>query len=77
MRRFCCSCVYINRYPNPTQDIINIDPIFINEMVEIRTLTGKLVVESRGTEIIDVSVLTSGVYIIKCGDKVSKFVKKK
>lgn len=62
-------------YPNPTQDIINIGPKYINENIEIRTITGKLVLESKGTEIIDVSNLTSGVYLVKCGDKVTKFIK--
>ncbi|PKL78421.1 MAG: hypothetical protein CVV25_11645 [Ignavibacteriae bacterium HGW-Ignavibacteriae-4] len=62
-------------YPNPTQDYINIDSKYINEIIEIRTITGKLVLESKGTEIIDVSKLTSGVYIVKCGDRVTKFIK--
>ncbi len=69
---------YINDfkiYPNPTQDYINIDPQYINEIIEIRTLTGKLVLESKGTEIIDVNELTPGVYLVKCGDRITKFIK--
>ncbi len=62
-------------YPNPSQDFINIDPIYINENIEIRTLTGKLVLESKGTEIIDVNELNAGLYIVKCGDKITKFIK--
>lgn len=62
-------------YPNPTNDYINIDPKYIFESIEIRSIAGKLILESTGKEIIDVNALSPGVYTIKCGDKTTKFVK--
>lgn len=62
-------------YPNPAKGYINIDPKYINEKIEIRTLTGKLLIESTGAEIINVNDLQTGIYLVKCGDLTTKFIK--
>jgi ELWxxDGT repeat protein len=66
-------------YPNPTQDVLNISEMLNN--IEIYNLEGKKVLQSQNTQLIDVSGLTRGTYIIKAqtveGKNFnSKFVKK-
>lgn len=75
------SCLSI--YPNPSSDFINVN--FINKenptSIQIINSLGYSVYQMdasqivSGTNRIDVSNLASGVYFIKIGDKVSKFVK--
>ena len=66
-------------YPNPTNQILNIETnIKENTMAEIYNISGKRIAVYMMTEnhySISVSHLTSGIYFIKVGNAVQKFVK--
>lgn len=69
----------INVYPNPVKDILNIKSDSEISKVEVFSLEGKKLKESNQNKI-DVSQLTSGVYIIKTTDnkgniQTNKFIK--
>jgi hypothetical protein len=53
-------------FPNPTRDEVNVivGNNFVPDEVEIRTIDGKLVIQERMTSTINVSALSSGVYLI-------------
>ena len=59
-----------NIYPNPVNDFIQLRADFFIGRVEIYDLLGKQVYENNsvGSELIDVSNLSPGTYIIKVGD---------
>ena len=69
----------ISIYPNPTNNIINIEGLNKNEnnTIQIFDVQGKLVstkiVNERGT--IDLSELNKGVYVIKIGEYAKRVVK--
>ena len=48
-------------YPNPTQNIINIETR-LNVKVEIRDIMGKLLINETNTKRIDMSMLSNGMY---------------
>ena len=65
-------------YPNPVNDILNIETVNLIEKIEILDLSGKLI----STEFyhqINVAQLTSGIYFIKVvtseGNSLQKFAK--
>jgi hypothetical protein len=66
-------------YPNPTNNIINIEGLNINEnnLIQIFDVQGKLVItktiNEKGT--IDLSELNKGVYVIKIGEVAQRIVK--
>jgi hypothetical protein len=66
-------------YPNPTNNIINIEGLNINEnnLVQIFDVQGKLVITKTITEkeTIDLSELNKGVYVIKIGEVAQRIVK--
>lgn len=71
----------IRLYPNPANDILFADPFNINENIDRLYILSPLGVElmsvpfnNQKTEI-DISVLTSGIYLIKAGNSVQKFTK--
>ena len=59
-----------NLYPNPTNDILNIDSQLLIEKVQVYNMQGVLVKESF-TKSIDVSELSSGIYFIKVSNNVT------
>ena len=67
------NCLLI--YPNPTQDILYINSSNNSVMIEIYSLMGVKVLESKYIDKINVSHLPSGIYFIIIGNKVEKFVK--
>lgn len=64
----------IEIYPNPASNHINIGPKYVNQVTEIISLTGKVLLTSEGTDKIDIRKLTPGVYVLKIGEKSQKFV---
>ncbi|WP_298549079.1 PKD domain-containing protein [uncultured Aquimarina sp.] len=64
-------------YPNPTRDILNIDGLTINENdIRIVNTSGQVVVNSVIEPEIDLTKLSSGLYVILINNKsVGKFVK--
>jgi hypothetical protein len=69
----------IKIYPNPTNNIINIEGLNKNEnnTIQIFDVQGKLVITKNITEkgIIDLSELNKGVYVIKVGEVAQRIVK--
>lgn len=61
-------------YPNPTTDVLNIEGVD-NEMISIYDATGRLVLQQIYNENLDVSTLAKGVYAVKTGIGIVKFVK--
>lgn len=62
-------------YPNPTSDQLNINSNQSIDKIRIYSILGMKVLETEWQEKINVSGLAPGVYFIKVGDKMSKFVK--
>src|SRR5690606_28396636 len=67
----------VNVYPNPANDILNVDiKNNSNANISIMDMLGREVLYVNANQIIDISGLTNGVYIIKInGEQVSKFTK--
>jgi PKD repeat protein len=69
----------IKIYPNPTNNIINIEGLNKNENnnIQIFDMQGKLVITKTFTEkvMIDLSELNKGVYVIKIGEVAQRIVK--
>lgn len=65
-------------YPNPAQDNIVIKGADKGDFVSIYSATGQLVMTAMAepNKEIEVSHLPSGLYMIRCGEHVSRFVKK-
>lgn len=64
----------IKLYPNPATDFVNIDNKDVQELVEIISLDGKVVLTSNGKTKINISTLQSGAYILKIGEQSQKFI---
>lgn len=63
-------------YPNPTSDFISLKNVVAGSSVDIYSLSGiKLMSVVAGTEKIDVSKLSRGVYLLKSNSQVFKFSK--
>jgi len=71
--------VLVRVYPNPTNNIINIEGLTKNEnnTIQIFDVQGKLVITKTITEkgTIDLSELNKGVYVIKIGEVAQRIVK--
>ncbi len=65
----------ISVFPNPTADYITLENIAPNSTIQILSLSGSMVKEVIAESRIDVRDLSAGVYMIKVGSKVQKFVK--
>ncbi|WMN10897.1 FG-GAP-like repeat-containing protein [Marivirga salinae] len=64
-------------YPNPVSDLIHFEGINENMAYRILTLNGKLVMEGyKIPEILDISKLEDGVYIMVANNKKLRFIKK-
>ena len=67
-------------YPNPATNQLTVDNIQLVENIKILDITGKVLIEhhceqSEAISIIDINQLQNGVYFIKVGGQVKKFVK--
>ncbi|NLL27397.1 MAG: T9SS type A sorting domain-containing protein [Bacteroidales bacterium] len=68
----------INVYPNPASNVLNMISENVNELITICDLSGKVVYSEQASEkqsSIDISNLSAGMYIVRIGDKATKFVK--
>jgi polyhydroxybutyrate depolymerase len=66
----------LNVFPNPSNSLLQVDSKFQNEAYEIWTLEGKKVAIGKLTSSqLDIALLTQGTYILKVGERVTKFVK--
>ena len=69
----------IKLYPNPVKNILNVSSLSLVQEIKIWSLQGQKVLDSENNNSIDVSALSSGMYIIhiqtKNGLKVSNFIK--
>lgn len=63
-------------YPNPATDYIFIKKMNESDEVQIYDTIGKLLIESSGTDLINIESLEKGLYFIKIGTATSKFIKK-
>ncbi len=65
-------------YPNPAKDNIQItiNDKQLGEDISILDITGKIVIASKAKQSVDISNLQNGVYFIKIGDTIKRFVKK-
>ncbi|GHV35404.1 hypothetical protein FACS1894178_4890 [Bacteroidia bacterium] len=64
----------ISIYPNPVKDVLTINGLNVKN-AEIYDIAGKLVMNGINKNTIDVKNLNIGVYFLKVGDKIAKFVK--
>ena len=65
-------------YPNPANNLINIITENANELITISDLSGKVVYSEQASKkqnSIDISQLSVGMYIVRIGEKATKFVK--
>lgn len=65
----------ISIFPTPAQNYISIQAPFEIEKVELLDLFGKTILESTDAKI-DVSSLSSGMYFVKIGNQIERFIKK-
>ena len=65
----------ITIYPSPAQNYISINAPFEIEKVEILDYLGKTILESKDSKI-DVSSLSNGIYFVKIGHQIERFIKK-
>ncbi len=66
-----------NLYPNPTRDILRIDGLTVNEKdIRVVNTSGQIIVDTNISPEIDLTNLSSGLYIVLINNKsVGKFVK--
>ncbi len=68
-------------YPNPVSNYITIDKEFANPPTyEIYSTTGKLILSGQidsANQTIDLSTISSGIYLLKIDNKILKFIKSK
>jgi len=62
-------------FPNPASEKINVFGAISPHPIKIYNLTGELVLESECKSEIDVSNLSTGIYLIKSGNKVIRLIK--
>ena len=69
----------ITVYPNPTQDVLFIEGLKINDVVRVYSLEGKLLAmseaDNNGVVMLSVSNLSEGVYLLQVGVEIVKFIK--
>lgn len=67
----------VNIYPNPSRDFITITNIDDDETIEIRTITGAVVLTSKNENRIAIKTLSTGVYFIfnGNGERLGVFIK--
>ena len=65
--------VYV--YPNPVSSTLNIQGVDETASLSVYSLSGKCVMQERGTEI-DVTSINQGTYILRINNQYVKFIKK-
>ncbi len=63
------SANHFNIYPNPTKALLNIKSVLPLSEINIFSILGQLLINSKNTRQIDVSALSRGIYIIKIKGK--------
>jgi D-alanyl-D-alanine carboxypeptidase len=58
----------ISIYPNPTSNILNINTTLQNFQVSVYSLTGQLILDKKNSYTLDVSSLSTGLYVFKLQD---------
>ena len=66
---------YLNCSPNPVHDILNIETQNTEADIQIYSIYGTKVFKSELTNKLNISFLPAGIYFLKAGDKVYKFIK--
>ena len=56
-------------YPNPVNNILNIQTSFVNYNVKVYDITGKLLINTFNKNSLDLSTYESGIYILKISHK--------
>lgn len=65
--------------PNPVRDVLTVFNLTAGEKVQVISLQGDILIQTQsngGNEVVNMSGLASGVYLIKAGQEVSKLIKK-
>ena len=64
-------------YPNPAKDVLNIKNLADNQEVTIYSIDGAIIIKTSasGDAEINISELHPGMYVVKAGNLVSKFIK--
>ncbi|MCX6156090.1 MAG: hypothetical protein NT007_18230 [Candidatus Kapabacteria bacterium] len=66
----------LNLFPNPTMDYVELpDELLNSKIITIQSIIGEIVYEGKPEKRIDISALPVGIYILKSGAKILKFVK--
>lgn len=60
-------------YPNPANEFINIESFSDNDIVQIYDFTGKLILSSIVKSQIDISALSSGMYVVKLNSNLANY----
>ena len=60
-------------YPNPANEFINIESFSDNDIVQIYDFTGKLILSSKVKSQIDISALSSGMYVVKLNSNLANY----
>lgn len=64
-------------FPNPVMDILNVSGLDQKDQLEIFSINGqRMMLGAESNNSIDVSVLPTGIYILKTENKVARFLKK-
>ena len=70
------SVATISIYPNPVGSYFYIDGIDDGESIEIFSVDGRLVADFKyNGDVIDVTNIPAGIYLLRCGEYMAKFVK--
>ena len=64
----------LNVYPNPCRDILHIEGIEEGEEISIYNMQGQLQLSTSGSQLSTLN-LAPGIYIIRSGDKTTKFIR--
>lgn len=64
-------------YPNPVNNVLNVKNIADNQTITVYSISGQVMMRlvASGEATVDVSMLQDGIYLIRAGNMVSKFIK--
>lgn len=68
----------LDLYPNPTADLVTLTGLVVGQTVELITISGALLLSRKATgnrEIMDVSCLPSGVYLVRVAKETRKLIR--
>jgi len=60
--------ILISIYPNPAANILNVNTTLQNFLVSVVSITGQLVLQKKNCYTLDVSALSTGIYVFKLQD---------